>query len=141
MTARDVVEAYLAEIRENIEMLEPLRGLSIEEYLADRPRQKQVERCLQLAIECMLDIADHLIGEHCWRRPASGEEGLDVLAEVGVLPAAYRERIRGIGGFRNVLVHAYVRLDPRRVHAHLRRLDEPREFGRHVLAFMDRSAP
>jgi len=138
MTARDVVEAYLAELRANVEMLEPLQRLSIDEYLADRPRQKQVERCLQLAIECMLDIADHLIGEHSWRRPTSGEEALEVLAEVGVLPRPYRERIRGIGSFRNVLVHAYLRLDPRLVHAHLGRLDDLREFGRHVQAFLDR---
>jgi len=140
VTARDVIEAYLAELRANVEMLEPLRGLSIEEYLADRPRQKQVERCLQLAIECMLDIADHLIGEYAWRRPTSGEEALEILAEVGVLPCPYRESIRGIGGFRNVLVHAYLRLDPRRVHAYLRRLGDLREFGRHVQTFLDRPA-
>jgi len=138
VTARDVIEGYLAELRENLAMLEPLRAIPLDEYRGDRPRQKVVERCLQVAIECMIDIADHLVSEHAWRRPVSAEEALDVLSETGVLPGPYRERIRGIAGFRNVLVHGYVRLDPRRVHAYLQRLDDLRDFGRHVQAFLDR---
>jgi uncharacterized protein YutE (UPF0331/DUF86 family) len=122
-------------------MLEPLPDLALEASLGDRPRQEQVERCLPLAIECMLGVADHLIAEHAWRRAAGGAEALEILGEAAVLPAASRARSRGLAGFRHVLAHACLRLVPRRVHAYLRRLDDLRRFGRHVQAFLDRPPP
>ena len=36
-------------------------------------------------------------------------------ATVGVLPTDLRDRLRGLGGFRNILVHGYLSLAPARV--------------------------
>jgi uncharacterized protein YutE (UPF0331/DUF86 family) len=40
---------------------------------------------------------------------------LTQLATCGVIDAALRERFRGLGGFRNLLVHGYLKLDANRV--------------------------
>lgn len=37
----------------------------------------------------------------------------------GVLSGALGERLRGLGGLRNVLVHRHLEIDPGRVHDHL----------------------
>jgi len=50
-----------------------------------------------------------------------------------VLPAEFATRFRGVAGFRNVLVHAYLDVDLGRVHAVLNdHLDDFTEFARHV---------
>jgi ribonuclease HepT-like protein len=61
---------------------------------------------------------------------------IDVLGEIGVLPAGFARRFRGIAGFRNVLVHGYVAVDAARLHQLLNSgLDEFAEFARHVEAY------
>ena len=138
MTARDVVDGLLAELRENVSYLDPLRALTPREYENDVARRKMAERCLQVAIECLIDLAHHLVSEHSWGHSGSGEKALDVLASHGVIPGELRERLRGVVGFRNVLVHNYVGLDHTHVHSHLARLGDLVDFGRHVQAFVDR---
>jgi len=140
VTARDVVDALLAELRENVSYLEPLRTLAVKEYERDVARRKMAERCFQVAIECVIDISHHLTSDHSWGLATSGEKALDVIASRGVIPSELRERLRGVAGFRNVLVHNYVELDHARVHGHLARLGDLIEFGRHVQAFIDRNA-
>lgn len=43
------------------------------------------------------------------------EDVLTQLAACGVIDPALRERFRGLGGFRNLLVHGYLKLDANRV--------------------------
>jgi uncharacterized protein YutE (UPF0331/DUF86 family) len=43
------------------------------------------------------------------------EDVLAQLAACGVIDSELRERFRGLGGFRNLLVHGYLKLDPNRV--------------------------
>lgn len=43
------------------------------------------------------------------------EDIITRLGDVGVLPTDLRDRLRGLGGFRNILVHGYLSLDPARV--------------------------
>jgi uncharacterized protein YutE (UPF0331/DUF86 family) len=66
---------------------------------------------------------------------------VDALAELRVLPAEFAMRFRGIAGFRNVLVHGDLALDPARVHELLNAgLDDFDEFARRVEAHLDAGA-
>ncbi|PYN90139.1 MAG: hypothetical protein DMD87_03195 [Candidatus Rokuibacteriota bacterium] len=74
-----------------------------------------------------------------WSRPQTRNlrQGVDVLAELGVLPTEFARRFRGVAGFWNVLVHGYLRIDPARVHELLNAgLDDFAEFARHVDRFL-----
>jgi uncharacterized protein YutE (UPF0331/DUF86 family) len=141
VTARDVIDALLSELRENVGFLEPLRTLTLQEYERDVPRRKMAERCFQIAIECLIDIAHHLVSEHSWGHARTGEQAIEILAARGVIPGPLRARLQGVAGFRNVLVHAYVEIDHARVHSNLARLGDLREFGREVQAFIDKGFP
>jgi uncharacterized protein YutE (UPF0331/DUF86 family) len=78
-----------------------------------------VERGLQLGAEIVLDIGNHILSAHFG---VSAQDYEDVVAQLGangVIPATLRERLKGLGGFRNILVHGYLRIDADRVAEHL----------------------
>jgi uncharacterized protein YutE (UPF0331/DUF86 family) len=54
------------------------------------------------------------------------------LGEHGVIDAALRGRLKGLGDFRNILVHGYLRVDPERVVEYLERA--PADFTDFALA-------
>lgn len=100
--------------------------------------QWAVERGLQLCAQNALDIATHLAAS-AGRDAPDYASALDVLGELGVLPAEFAARFRGVAGFRNVLVHGYLAVDHERVHQLLNSgLDDFVEFARHVESYLQR---
>jgi uncharacterized protein YutE (UPF0331/DUF86 family) len=74
---------------------------------------------LDLPIEAVFDIGTHLISALALARPLAYGEILPALAEAGVISQETLEELTNLAGFRNLLVHEYVRLDRSRVHAFL----------------------
>ncbi len=58
-----------------------------------------------------------------------------------MIGASLREELKGLGGFRNILVHGYLRVDPDRV-AHFLQVSPSRfsEFARVVRAWLEKTA-
>jgi uncharacterized protein YutE (UPF0331/DUF86 family) len=70
--------------------------------------------------------------------PPSYEENLELLRDVQVLPDELYRQMRGLGGFRNILVHGYLKIDPRHVYENLSKgLRVFPQYGRVILAWMD----
>jgi uncharacterized protein YutE (UPF0331/DUF86 family) len=91
-----------------------------------------VERGLQLCAQNALDIATHLVAG-AGRDAPDYATAIARLAEIGVLPREFAARFRAMAGFRNVMVHAYLDVDPRRLHRVLtEHLDDFREFAHRV---------
>jgi uncharacterized protein YutE (UPF0331/DUF86 family) len=104
---------------------------------SDEDLQWLVERGLQLGCEIVLDTGNHILAGAFGRSPETHEQILDALAAEGVLSAELRADLRGLGGFRNVLVHDYLDLDAARVAAALERVPEQLErFAREVHAWL-----
>jgi uncharacterized protein YutE (UPF0331/DUF86 family) len=83
-----------------------------------------VERGLHLGCEIALDVGNHVLAGAFSRTPETYEQILDALAAEAVLSAGLRAELTGLGGFRNVLVHDYLDVDPERVIAALARVPE-----------------
>ena len=66
-----------------------------------------MERYLHLALEEVLDIANHLVSFHQWREPRSYRDLLLILAEKGVIPQDQLHTFQNMASFRNMLVHRY----------------------------------
>jgi uncharacterized protein YutE (UPF0331/DUF86 family) len=83
---------------------------------ASQPRDRwALERGLQLGAEIVLDIGNHILSAHYGVSADNHEDVITQLHVRGVIDESLRERLRGLGGFRNILVHDYVRLDADRV--------------------------
>jgi len=102
---------------------------------AELSAQWMVEHGLQLAIACILDIGNHLVAGEQLGAPQSYREVIELLGERGILPADFVGRVRGMPGFRNILVHDYLAVDTAVVWELLRSgPPQFREFIAHVAA-------
>lgn len=114
--------------------LRQLQKVRLEEYLADENIQALVERRLQLAIQVCLDIANYLIAYLRLQAPEELPNVFDILGREGIVPKDLAARMVGMVRFRNILVHDYLVIDPRRVHRHLTEsLDDFDHFARIVV--------
>jgi len=112
---RDLVLRKLADLDAYVEELREYQGLTVAAYLADWKTQRVVERTLQIAIECCLDIASHAISDRKLRVPTTYAEMYEILGEARLLDVSLCEAMIRIVGFRNLLVHDYAKLDATRV--------------------------
>lgn len=128
-----VVDRHLIALRRAVGVLRRHADLSPPALGADLERRWAVERGLQLrAQNAPLDIAGH-ISSAVGLDPESYGSSIDCLMGAGVLPSGFGESFRGIAGFRNVLVHGYLDVDPDLIVGMLsERLDDFEEFAGHV---------
>jgi uncharacterized protein YutE (UPF0331/DUF86 family) len=113
---REVFERRLAKLEELLRDLRTLARVDRAVFLADRGLRAQAERWLQLAAECALDLAHHLIADRGWKTPATYREAFEVLRAEGVLDATLAEQMQGWAGLRNVLTHLYLEVDHGRLY-------------------------
>ena len=116
MTLRPpAIEARLRRLREVCRRLRQYRERGAERIREDEDLQWLVERGLQLGCEVVLDVGNHVLAGAFGRTAETYEQILDGLAAERVLTDEVRAELRGLGGFRNVLVHGYLDIDVERV--------------------------
>ncbi len=136
---REAICRRLDTIRHAVERLRAHRDVPLGEYLADEDEQWIVERGLQRAAEAVLDVCSQMAAALHLPAPQDYAESVDRMALAGVLPPDFVATFRKMAGFRNVLVHGYLDLDPRIVHATLQEhLDDFLRFARLVAAYLPR---
>ena len=118
MVDRYVVQARIAKIREYVALLRRIRGMADERRFVNDPLiYGNAERYLQLAIQAVLDISNHIVADMNVNLPADSKELFIMLARRKVLPARLAKKLVSMAGFRNLLVHEYLEIDRRRVYA------------------------
>lgn len=125
----EALRARLLKLEEIISRLEILRDQAVED---DFRHEWATERGLQLAAEVAFDVGNHILSAHFGVGAEDYEDILEQLARRGVISRALRGRLEGLGGFRNILVHDYLRLDAARVASKLRAA--PADFSEFAIA-------
>lgn len=113
---RDKVRDKLQFIRDNVAHLERIRGAGRDAFLDDRIAQAAATHLLQVAVEAMIDIANHVSARLRLGVPKTYRDAVDQLVEAGILPRAHQETFRRMVRFRNRAVHLYDRIDPEEVY-------------------------
>ena len=132
-----LVRRHLLALDSALRQLRKHQGRPLEDQTLNLDEAWAVERGLQLCAQNALDIATHLAATAGHDVPDYGA-AIDRLADMGVLPGEFVSRFRGVAGFRNVIVHAYLDVDVAAVHRLLNdRLDDFAVFARHVSAYID----
>lgn len=135
---RERIEARLEELDEILGELSRYRGITVDEIRRNLSQQWIVERGLIAAAALILDVANHILASHFGVYPDSYEESLESLWNKQVISGELYDEIRGLGGFRNILVHRYQEIDVRQVMEHYDKalMVFPR-FSSEVLAWLD----
>lgn len=69
-----------------------------------------------LAVQAACDVASHVIATEGYRPASSLAEGFRRLAEERVISDSTAQQLQKAVGLRNVVAHAYHRMDPAAVH-------------------------
>lgn len=129
----------LDELNERLTRLRALAGRPRQAFDEDPYLRDIVERNLEVAAQCILDIAHRIVALENARKPLDYYETLLILAEIGVLPADEARRLAPLAGFRNVLVHEYLAVNWDYVFEYLHKLDELTRFADTIRKWLDRS--
>lgn len=97
-----------------IDRLRPLQTPTPEDLLDDDRYVEYwaVQRGLELAIQCVLDISGHMVAGMRLGRPQEYRDVILMLGQSGVLPSEFAENLSRVAGFRNIMVHEYLGIDP-----------------------------
>ena len=102
----------------------------------DHLRQDAIAANLQRATEQVIDLANHVIRKGKLGLPKESKESFEILAKAGVIPQELADRLKGMVGFRNIMVHQYREVDIKiMVDIIERHLDDLVIFTTHVMKF------
>jgi len=109
---RSAIRRRFARLERSIAKLRQItEDVSYDDYVGDTFLQDVVEHNLQIASQIVLDVSTHIIAEQGWEAPDSYEQATVILGRHGVIPPTLVERLHGMAGFRNILVHGYLEVD------------------------------
>ena len=74
-------------------------------------KQDAIAANLQRIAELAIDIANHLIKKGKLGLPKESRESFEILATSRIIPDTLASKLKGMIGFRNILVHEYRKLD------------------------------
>jgi uncharacterized protein YutE (UPF0331/DUF86 family) len=130
---------HLDKLKELTGKLAEYQQLTYEEFVYDLTRFYAFEHILQMALQSVVDIASHIAVVAGNRRPQNYGEAILALGEMKVIPAAFAGKIIGMPKLRNLLVHEYLRIEPRQLYDGLQTgLDDFRRFAEYVTAWLER---
>jgi uncharacterized protein YutE (UPF0331/DUF86 family) len=117
-----------------------MQKLSLRELTADGVRWNGVLHLLQVSVEHVTDISAHILAGSDKVVPDDYKEIIRSMGRGGgPLPFEFAERIAPMAGFRNIVVHHYLTVDPEKVadilHNHLSDFDE---FAQHIYDYLRR---
>lgn len=102
----------------------------------DHLKQDAIAANLQRAAEQAIDLANHVIRKGKLGLPKESKESFEILAGAGVIPQEIADRLKGMVGFRNIMVHQYQEMDIKiMVDVIEHRLDDLVVFTTHVMEF------
>jgi uncharacterized protein YutE (UPF0331/DUF86 family) len=116
---RETLDGLLANLQSYTAVLRGLAAVRRDEFLANADKIGNAKYHFVIAIECAIDIANHVIASEAFRLPKDNADSFGVLVDEGVLPASSRERLAAMARFRNRLVHLYADVGAERVHRYL----------------------
>jgi uncharacterized protein YutE (UPF0331/DUF86 family) len=105
------VQRRLVAIRERLDELRQLEGITADRLGEDWLTRAAVERVLTQLVELAAQVNTHIVAVSGKVPPAEYRESFIAAAEVGALPSDLAAKIAPSAGLRNILVHQYLDAD------------------------------
>ncbi len=109
MTDRHLVAKKLFRIETCVQELRTLARPG--EIRHDVREERFVEHTLQIAIQAVIDIANHIVSDNHLGQPETNRELFALLERYGWITADFARLLSDMTSFRNILVHGYDEVD------------------------------
>ncbi|MDI6689769.1 MAG: DUF86 domain-containing protein [Actinomycetota bacterium] len=134
----EIVNSRLKRLEKCVQRLKSVAMVDKERFLGDEDLQDKAERNFHIAIECCLDIGNHIISALGFRAPKNYGDIFKVLGEEKILPEEFSKTLGKMAGFRNILVHDYLEIDLGEVYKNLQKLEDFIVFVQYILEFIEK---
>ena len=125
-------------LKKYVDLLKNYKYASVKDLEKDPTLRGAVERSLQVAIECCLDIGEMIISVKGFKKPESYREVIEILGKEGVLPKKFANKFAPAASFRNILVHAYAEVDVEKLYEFLQENVEDFEiFAKYIAEYLE----
>ncbi|MCM8762424.1 MAG: DUF86 domain-containing protein [Candidatus Omnitrophica bacterium] len=135
---KDIIIKRLERLEESIRRLKSKMNISLEEFKSSWELQDIILKEFETGIECIIDIGSHIISEKGWRTPEKASDIPDILEEKGIITFEYKDILKKIIAFRNLIVHEYLYIDLEKAYENLNRVDELKKFAVFIERFLSK---
>ena len=111
MVNKEVIRKRLNKLDEYLGILYRMQDYSFDDFIGEPEHYGSAERFLQLSIEAVNDIGNHIIANDALGNVDSYSDIPSILCKKGFITQEMQEKWIQIIGFRNTLVHEYVEID------------------------------
>ncbi|MFP4668764.1 MAG: type VII toxin-antitoxin system HepT family RNase toxin [Desulfobacterales bacterium] len=111
MVDDELISRKLSRLQGYVDELRGATDITWEKFSTDLRARAFVERYLHLAIEEVIDTANHIVAFQRWREPAGYRDLIRILSEKGIIPEDQLSTFQNMASFRNMLVHRYEVID------------------------------
>ncbi|MBC8235585.1 DUF86 domain-containing protein [bacterium] len=98
----------LQELERYVQQLRKFQNYRYDEIESDLEKRWAIEHGLQVSIQIVIDIGNHILASIGENQIEDYTGILDKLGQHNILTPQFATDIRGMAGFRNILVHEYV---------------------------------
>lgn len=145
MAELDNIDKLTFRLQKLLEYTHHLRSygtVSAEKLRSDHTLSSAVERDLELACEITLDIARLVVSDQRLPIPEDSKGFVTALGKASIIPVDFARDFAKIAGFRNILVHMYLEIDPDQIADKVnRQLGNFELFATYIARFYDLKHP
>lgn len=116
---KEIIQERLAKLEHVVQKLESEKPRSIEELASNDTLSDATLYRLQVGIEAIVDIGNHILTEVYGHRSETYKDTILELGSRGIIPKEFAHENADMAGFRNVIVHHYVKVDFEKVYHYL----------------------
>ncbi len=119
MVDKPTLDGLLSNLHTYLAVLRGLAAVPKDAFFSNSDKIGNAKYHFVIAVECAIDVANHVIASENYRFPKDNADSFRVLAEEAVVAEPLADRLRAMARFRNRLVHLYADVSDQRVHEYL----------------------
>ncbi|MHB8076489.1 DUF86 domain-containing protein [Desulfosporosinus fructosivorans] len=134
MVDKDIIQRKLSFIDLKLGNLETLKLMERHDFLASFQAVDAAKYNLQVCIEALIDVSNHVVARERWGIPSTSAEVVKLIIQHGVLDKDKEPSLVQMVKFRNRIVHLYQEVDDSEIYRILQEnLDDIKGFIQAVL--------
>jgi len=134
MVDKDIIQRKLSFIDLKLGNLETLKRMERHDFLASFQAVDAAKYNLQVCIEALIDVSNHVVARERWGIPSTSAEAVRIIIQHGVLAKEKELSLVQMVKFRNRIVHLYQEVDDSEIYRILQEnLDDIKGFIQAVI--------
>jgi len=111
---KNLIKENLIELNNIYTELLKYKDIKEEEMINNLSIKWIIERGILAGISRILDIGNHILASQYRIYPDTYEDVLKEMFSKGIISQEIYTKIKGMGSFRNILAHEYIKIDPKK---------------------------